>query len=141
MQFDPERRCDSEHRTHRGVWSRQNGSARQIGRAKQDAWHMIVPAVGGFAVFVLVDRYATVIVVMMVGIHADLRHAMRGLVHRPGRNRHAHSQRQPKKGEQAQQRAGGVIHGWLGRRPGKIGQSGFWQVSRSRNGERAEAHF
>jgi hypothetical protein len=54
--------------------------------AKKDAWHVVMPAIGCFAIVMLVNRNPAIILVMMVFINAYLRRAMRRVVNRPRRN-------------------------------------------------------
>ena len=86
---------------------------------------MIMPAVGRFTIIMFVNRNLAINTVVVMLINAYLRHGVRRTVNRPGRNRRGHAHRQPKEGEQMQQRADRSIHSLICRRCGKLRQSRF----------------
>ena len=84
---------------------------------------MVMSAIGSLVIFVIVNRNASILVMMMVVIHANLRNTVSCIVNGPSRYRDAHAKRQPDESEQTQEWTNGVIHNYLIRRCRKNGQS------------------
>ena len=65
---------------------------------------MVMATIRRFAIVVIIDRNAAIVIVMMMRVWTDLGGTMRGLMHCPGGHWHAHAQHKPGNGDQTQER-------------------------------------